>query len=112
MKEKKSRVKYTSDMPRRLYRYFTEYAEGGVPSFVKFARSAGLTLADLERFRGRREFDRAYRECEAIRRDLLIDGGLTRRFDPSFTKFLLTLSDEQDAREDINDLTFRLEVKE
>ncbi len=112
MKEKKSRVKYTSDMPRRLYRFFIEYAEEGVPSFVKFARRVGLTLADVERFRCHKEFDRAYSECEAIRRDYLIDGALTKRFDGSFTKFLLTLSDEQEAREDINDLVFRLEVKE
>ena len=99
-------------MPRRLYRFFTEYSEAGVPSFVKFARSAGLTVADVERFRCRKEFDRAYRECEEIRRDYLIDGALTKRYDGSFTKFLLTLSEEKSAREDVSDLTLRLEVKE
>ncbi len=109
---KKSKIKYTTDLPRRMYLFFTEYADGGLPSFVKFARSIGATLAELEGFRKRREFDRAYRECEEIRRDYLIDGGLTRRFDGSFTKFLLSLDGERDAAENEGDITLRLEVKE
>jgi hypothetical protein len=62
----------------------------GAPSFTKFARSIGVTREDVETFREHKEFERAYRECNEIRRDYLIDNALTRRHDPSFVKFLLT----------------------
>jgi hypothetical protein len=86
----KRKPKYPKDLPHKLYVYFTSYsAQTGAPSFLKFARSVGLTLEDLESFREHKEFDKAYRECAAIRRDYLIDNALSKRFDSSFTKFLL-----------------------
>ena len=86
----KKKTKYKSDMPRLLYSFFISYGENGAPSFSKFAKSIGVTLAELERYRSRREFDRAWRECNEIRRDYLIDAALTKRHDPSFVKFLLS----------------------
>ncbi|MBO7304213.1 MAG: hypothetical protein J6V09_03240 [Clostridia bacterium] len=86
----KKKTKYKSDMPRLLYSFFISHSEGGAPSFQKFARSIGITLAELEGYRTRKEFDRAWRECNEIRRDYLIDAALTRRHDPSFVKFLLS----------------------
>ncbi len=78
-------------MPRLLYTYFTGYSQQtGAPSFSKFARSIGATLEDIERFRKNRKFEMAYRECNEIRKDYLIDTALTKRFDPSLVKFLLT----------------------
>lgn len=90
-KEKKmGRVKYTSDLPRRMYTYFASYSDSvGAPSFAKFARSVGVTLGELEGYRRHGKFDRAYRECNEIRRDYLIDMALSKRFDSSFTKFLI-----------------------
>ena len=86
----KRKIKYTKDMPRLLYTYFTGYtSQTGAPSFSKFARSIGATLEDVERFRKNEEFERAYRECNEIRKDYLIDTALTKRFDPSLVKFLL-----------------------
>ena len=83
--------KYSSDMPRRLYSFFVGYSESlGAPSFSKFARSIGATLDDIEDFRRHTEFERAYKECNEIRRDYLIDNALCKRFDGSLTKFLLT----------------------
>lgn len=64
--------------------------DGTPPSFSKFARSIGVTVGELEGFRRHKEFDRAWRECIEIRRDYLTDSALTRRYDPSFVKFLLT----------------------
>ena len=87
---KKHHSKYTSDIPRRLYTFFLNYDGPGVPSFSKFARSIGATLSEIEHFREKSEFERAYQECSEIRRDYLIDNGLVKRFDSSFTKFLLT----------------------
>lgn len=86
----KRKIKYTSDMPRLLYTFFISHSDtASAPSFEKFAKSIGATLADLERFRKKSEFERAWRECNEIRRDYLIDSALTRRFDPSLVKFLL-----------------------
>ena len=81
----KRKIKYTCDMPRLLYTYFISYSDGaGAPSFHKFARSIGATLEDVIGFRRHPEFERAYRECNEIRRDYLIDAALTRRYDSSF----------------------------
>ena len=86
----KRKVKYKGDLPRLLYLFFSSYSDtAGAPSFQKFARSIGVTGDDITRFREHRQFDRAYRECSEIRRDYLIDAALTRRYDPSFVKFLL-----------------------
>ena len=86
---KKNHSKYTSDLPRRIYTFFLNYDGPGLPSLSKFARSIGTTLQEIEAFRGHGEFERAYQECSEIRRDYLIDNGLVKRFDSSFTKFLL-----------------------
>ena len=90
-KTKAKSKKYSADMPRKLYSFFTTYTDTpGVPSFSKFARSIGATLADIEQFRKHKEFDRAYDECNEIRRDYLIDNALCKRFDGSVTKFILS----------------------
>ena len=86
---KKRQSRYTKDLPRKLYTFFLNYDGPGVPSFSKFARSIGITLNELDAYRRRSEFERAYQECSEIRRDYLIDNGLVKRFDSSFTKFLL-----------------------
>lgn len=86
----KRKEKYQKDFPHRLYLFFTSYSESvGAPSFTKFARSIGVTREDVETFREHKEFERAYRECNEIRRDYLIDNALSKRFDSSFAKYLL-----------------------
>ena len=70
-----------------------------------------MTCQDIERFRSHKNFDEAYRECKEIRRDYLIDHALDKRFDPSFTKFMLTLEGEQ-MPEGESELLLRLEVKD
>ena len=107
---KKRKAKYTKQMPRAMYCYFRGFEDsGGIPGFRKFAESVGATLADIESWRVHEEFERAYRECSEIRRDYLIDNALTRRFDPSFVKYLLSLEYGADCPCD-DELTFRLEV--
>ena len=104
-------MKYTGDLARRMYRDFAEYSEPvGVPSFEKFARSIGVTLEELAAFRKRQRFDRAWRECIEIRRDYLIDMALSKRFDSSFAKFLLSLELENDSTD--GELAVSLEVVE
>ena len=105
-------MKYSKDLPRKMYLYFTGYSDSiGAPSFQKFARSIGATTAELQAFRKRPHFDRAWRECLEIRRDYLIDSALSRRFDPSFTKFLLS-EGEGDGGDEGAKLSVLLEVIE
>ena len=93
-----------------MYKFFCEFSDAaGAPSFEKFAISRGITLEELTSYRSKKGFDRAYRECGEIRRDYLIDRALTKRFDPSFVKFLLSEDIESDTD---NTLTLELEVIE
>lgn len=101
----KRKRKYESRLPRLLYSFFISYGDSaGAPSFSKFARSIGATLEELESFRKHPKFDAAYRECNEIRRDYLIDSALSKRHDPSFVKFLLTaefgMGEKEKERED------------
>ena len=105
--------RYDKEMPRKLYKYFAQTAdEGGIPSFTKFARLSGFTRAELEAMRCRREFERAYAECLQIRIDALADGALTRRFDPSFVKFLLGAEFSLGEEDNDNELKVLIEVSE
>ena len=103
------KTKYTDDLPGRMYAFFRNYSDIGAPSFLKFAASIKVTLADLESFRKNKIFDRAYRECSEIRRDYLIDNGLTKRFDSSFTKFILN-SEFRMGEEKISDEERNIQV--
>ena len=110
---KKNHSKYTKDLPRRLYTFFLNFEDIGAPSFSKFARSIGVTLNELERYRRNSEFDRAYRECSEIRRDYLIDNGLTKRFDSSLVKFVLSSEfsmGERGVSDDDREIKVTLEV--
>ena len=111
---RKRRAKYKSEYPRLLYTYFTCYKEAiGAPSFSKFARSIGVRMEDLDSFRKNREFDAAYRECNEIRRDYLIDNALCKKFDASFTKFILTdESLDSEKSSDDSEVKITLEVPE
>lgn len=109
----KKKAKYTADLPRKMYNYFRSFSEAGAPSFTKFAMSVGATLDDIESYRKHSEFDRAYRECSEIRRDYLIDNGLSRRSDSSFTKFILTSEfrmGEERISDDERNIQLTLEV--
>jgi len=102
---------YERDLPRRLYTFFVGYDhEKSAPSLQKFARANGFTTEELLTFRRHGDFERALRECNEIRRDYLIDRGLTKRFDASFVKYLL--DGEQSERKDAEDsaLSVTLEV--
>lgn len=87
--------KCMKELSEKMYGFFKNYSGDGAPSFSKFARESGLTVERLESFRKNGEFDRIYRECKEIRKDIIIDKALTKRADASFAKFLL--SDEEDG---------------
>ncbi|MBQ7314875.1 MAG: hypothetical protein IJW83_02590 [Clostridia bacterium] len=102
---------YRTDLPRRMYTFFLTYDESdSAPSFEKFARHVGTTVSELVRFRSHRVFDEAYRACQGLRRDYLIDRALTRRFDPSFVKFLLSAEGGDGTGQDDGSLNVTVEV--
>lgn len=107
---KKRGIKYSKDLPRLLYGFFNSWQDAGLPSFDKFARSIGTTAEVLRDMRKHSEFDRAWRECIEIRRDYLIDAALTRRFDPSFAKFLIT--EDASSNEEGESLAVSITVEE
>lgn len=107
-----ARLKYSKELAREMYCFFKGYDEQGAPSFVKFAIHIGATAEQLEGFRRHKEFERAYRECCEIKRDYLIDRALSKRFDPTFVKFLLSSEAESDKAENENSLTLHLTVTE
>lgn len=106
-----AKLKYSPRLPSEIYRFFRDYDGVGAPSLVKFAALVGATTEQLEKFRSHKEFDRAYRECCEIKRDYLIDHALSKRFDPTFVKFLLSSDDEKDSADD-GSLTVNLVVTE
>ena len=104
-----AKFRYTPDIPRKMYAFFSSYDGcGAPPSFEKFAHSIGTTLAVLLGFRRRKKFDEAYIECSEIRRDYLIDGALAKRFDSSFTKYLL---DSEYGAGDSSDGSYSITLK-
>ena len=112
-KSKRKSIKYNDTLPSRLYHFFVTYQEtDGAPSICKFARSIGATTEEVERFRRHKRFDEAYRECGEIRRDYLIDSALTKRYDPSFVKYLLTEEGEKEDTAKEEDMRLILEVVE
>ena len=98
---------YYRGIEKDMYLFFIGYDEMGAPSFSKFARRIGLTLAELESFRKKKLFNKAYAECSEISRDYLKDTALTKRHDPSFVKYLL---DTEESPGDTGDIKFTLEV--
>ena len=107
-------MKYKKDYPRRLYIFFLKCCdEGTPPSFSKFARMMGASLMELEKWRRNEKFDRAWRECSEIRRDYLIDSALARRYDPSFTKFILDNEfGKSDSEGEDNEIKISIDVSE
>ncbi len=101
---------YTKHLPRELYLFFIRLIENGeIPSITKFARQKGFTSEELSEFRKHREFNNAWKEVNEIRRDYLTDSALTKRFDPSFVKFLLGV--EFGVGEEITDNNITVNIK-
>ena len=105
--------KYDSTLPREMYLFFTDSISDSLPpSFSKFARKIGVTLEELEGYRKRKTFDKSWRDCLEIRRDYLIDCALTRRYDPSFVKFLLSSEGAEGEFGEDTSLSVSIKVEE
>lgn len=84
-------MQYQEEYAKKMLDFFA-YGEGkGLPSFEKFAFSIGALRADLEKWRKESPaFSSCYDECVFRLCDMLTDGALIKRYDPSFVKFLLS----------------------
>ncbi len=92
---KTGKFKYTPELAGRMYLFFVNYNDTqSAPSFEKFARSIGTTRACLEGLKKHKKFSLSWEECEEILRDYLIDMALTKKFDPTFVKYMLTKDSE------------------
>ncbi len=107
-------MKYREDYAEKMLSFFS-YGEGkGLPSFAKFAFSIGARSADLDEWRKEnKEFDNAYNECLARLCDMLTDGALIKRYDPSFVKFLLSskYGFSEDADEGKENAPFEVKIE-
>lgn len=83
-------MEYDPSLERQMLSYFGGQADGEYPTFADFARRVGVPTAQLELWRSEQPaFASVWEECRHRQQARLITGALTRRFDPSFTKFLL-----------------------
>ena len=95
-------TKYSEKFIEYLYEYFYGgYEEigkcfptvGGFIYWLKTKRKISISYATIDNWKsGRVEFalgfSEAFKECEEYRRDILMNGGLSRKFDASFSRFL------------------------
>lgn len=82
---------YNAALPEKMLLYFSYTDERVLPSFAKFAAYTGYTLSDFEQFREEhKDFASAYDECRARLYDMIAEGALTKKYDGSFAKFLLS----------------------
>ena len=87
----KKKIGYKDAYAGAMCAFFSEYdPKEGVPHFGQFARSIGVSPEVLDDWCRRHPvFAQAYRRCLEIQRERLINGGLTKRFDPRFARFML-----------------------
>lgn len=83
---------YNADYERQMLDYFKngDSDTAGFPTFAGFAERMGVTLGEMKEWRRENQaFARTWDECRERQKARLIVGGLTKRYDPSFCKFLL-----------------------
>ncbi len=108
---KEASVKQTA---QQMIGFFQTYdAQEGVPSLDKFADTVGL---DGEALRAQASVSptlaRAIRRCNTILCDRLRDGGLLKRYDPSFCKYLLdSLKDADQLGGDQDQTAFEVKIE-
>jgi hypothetical protein len=95
-------TKYDDKFITYLYEYFYGGYEdigkcfptvGGFIYWLKTKRKISISYATIDNWKSgnvefARGFSEAFKECEEYRRDILMNGGLSRRFDASFSRFL------------------------
>ena len=61
------------------------------PWFEDFANQRGYSPEYLSRWaKDNERFNQAYKRAQALQKSILVRGGLTNKFNPSFTKFVMS----------------------
>ena len=110
---------YNPDYPDKLLEYFRD-TEEPFPTLEGFAEKYHIAIRTLERWVLSDPKDEmfgrmadAYAQCKAIQKRALLVHGLTRSFDASMVKFLLSTNHDMHERSDQHveaDTTFRVEI--
>lgn len=66
---------------------FVEYVRSVEGKAIDYATAEAWARGD-EKYAYAQQFQEAYRQAKAIQREKLIYGGLTKKFDPSFSRFI------------------------
>jgi hypothetical protein len=82
---------YTDDMPAKVHAFTTEAVESGIcPTVAGVARILGVSIDAIEDWRKKHEdFGGAIKRLLATQQDMLQLGGLTNKWNPTMSIFLL-----------------------
>lgn len=84
-------TKYKPSYCDKLWRYFMEYNERGIPQMSQFARQIRVDEKTLRNWRNTYEdFARVYEACMDYQREILNNGGLTGTLNPRMVQFVLS----------------------
>ena len=81
---------YSQCFERQMLTYFTDDS-GGFPTFSSFAIHIGVTMSELRTWQKEHpSFAMAWEECRERQKSLLIRGALSKKYDGSTAKYLLS----------------------
>lgn len=81
---------YSQCFERQMLQYFQDNT-GAFPTFAEFAKTVAVSVADLNRWRREEpSFAAVWEECVELQKSHLIRGALTKQYDPSTCKYLLS----------------------
>ena len=84
-------TKYKPSYCEKLWRYFMEYNDRGIPQMSQFARQIRVDEKTLRNWRNTYEdFARVYEACMDYQREILNNGGLTGTLNPRMVQFVLS----------------------
>ena len=82
---------YKKSFPWKIIEFATRMINSKIyPQLGHFAEEIGVTRQTIRNWRKQyQEFDEACKEVEDMQREIIISGGLSGRYDASFSKWLL-----------------------
>ena len=122
-------TKYDDKFIEYLYEFFYGgYEEigkcfptvGGFIYWLKIKRKISISYATIDNWKSGNVdyalgFSEAFKECEEYRRDILMNGGLSRKFDASFSRFLASsmygMRDKTEVKQEVSgDVGFNVNI--
>ena len=86
-------IEYKPCLVKKLYDYFNGFVPDGtrvLPSFEGFAQKQRVSIQAMNEWSKRfSDFGEAMKNCLNIQKEWLVNGALSERYHPGFTKFLM-----------------------